>query len=260
MEVNIQRNSIRKNILISLVLLLCIPAFLFIYPSYKVNHETKHQYQTLFAGHANLKKIIEYQDMNYQTTGSYASITPNDDLSKIISNFQTCTTNCSKCEYASTVSKASFTATAKCPEKDNNPNFLGYVRAPLGAHTGIDGYYKKCRATGIYAGNRNLVNTIGPCFEQSNGVVLVVSGNKKRLAVETSPPNAIISINGKLIGKTSSSHNTISSNYGSFFWENPYKEISTIKISKQGYESVESILDWDDFTYSATAILRPLEN
>lgn len=260
MENSVNKKFTKKNALIVILAILCVLAFLIIYPSYQSHGGFRNKHQTLSIGKVNLEKIIEYQDATYQNNGKYYAIMPNDDLAKIVDGFKTCTSNCLPCEYASVVFHNSFTVTTKCSTNNGTSSYLGYVRVPPGEHTGIDGYYKKCLAHGIYAGKRHLINDVGPCYEQSYEIMSVASGNKKSLVIKTYPPNASVSVNGNHIGETSSSHNTISPNYGSFFWADPYAEPTRISISKPGYETLKFPLEWGSFTYTATVVLRPIDN
>jgi len=40
-------------------------------------------------------------------------------------------------------------------------------------------------------------------------------------------------------------------------WSDPYKEPVKIKISKEGFMTVEFKLDWDSYTYTSTVVLEP---
>jgi len=209
---------------------------------------------TLKIGYKNLAALIEYQDRNFQNTGTYKTIEPATDLA-YIKNFESCAENCTPCEYTVKISLHYFTATAKCIEKDGTLSFRGYVRAKPGQHVGIDGHYEKCKSKGIYAQNRYLINTIGPCFKQENDYMFITSGTKKRLVIETLPSDVEIRINNTVFGTSSESHNTTTNNYGSLFISEPVIATNLVTLSKQGYESITFSIDWESYTYKATVVL-----
>lgn len=113
-----------------------------------------------------------------------------------------------------------------------------------------------CAPEGIYAGSRKLVNVVGPCSADSWKTMFVTSGTMKRLAIETLPSNASISIDGVWKGKTTSFHSTISDRYGYFFVADPPKSPINVVVSKEGYSTVSFTLDWNEFTYQATVPLQ----
>jgi hypothetical protein len=145
---------------------------------------------------------------------------------------------------------------AKVPVENNKFDYLGYVRTAPGKQLGVPGAMGICGAGGIYAGSRNLVNTVGPCRANSWKTMFVVSGSKKRLAIETLPSDADISVDGKWIGKTTAFHGTISEKYGYLFLADPPKSPLNVVVSKKGYSTVSFVLDWGDFTYQATVPLK----
>ncbi len=243
--------------LLLIFMLISLVAFNY-YADYQSHKKIFFKHNTLDTGRENLKKIIQYQDWNYQNINSYASFSPEKDLKAEIDNFKICNSDCTPCEYATTTKGSSFTSTAKCTGKDGQPNYIGYVRVAIGEHEGIDGYFKKCTSKGIYAGSRNLINTVGPCFEQTNSSFFVASGSKKRLVVQTFPADAKITVNGQHIGATSSNHNTFSQSYGSYFWLNPFQEAAIITITKPGYKTIRFPLEWGSYTYTAAVVLTEI--
>ncbi len=239
-------------------------------------------FETLSLGKTNLKNIIEYQDSYFQEHGEYVAITPDENLEKIIKNFDICTSACKPCEYATTISHNSFTASVKCniepPFSEwGETYYLGYVRVPPGEHQGVDGYFKKCLGNGIYARIRNRKNIVGEC-DEGEGIfksISVGNNSNRTLDIKTYPANANISVNGNHIGQTSQashSKNTISSSYGSFYWVERYlkpddvnwaelyPEPHIVTISKEGYESIEFPYELDSVNDTITVVLRPLEN
>ncbi len=223
------------------------------------NYKKYQEHQRLSNGKKNLLLLIEAEDKYYSKTGKHLPIKPLSDNIEVKKKLNWRPKfSCPGCEYGVTVSGMAYTATVRCPLNDGTLNYLGFVKTAPGKHEGIDGPFGKCKSEGIYAG-RPLVNTVGPCFKQSHGIMFVISGSKKRLVVKTYPPNASVTVNDVLIGKTSSKHNTISQNYGSFFWAEPHNDPITIKITKMGYHPVKFDLDWDSYTYTAAITLRPKE-
>jgi hypothetical protein len=154
------------------------------------------------------------------------------------------------------VSDLAFTAEVRVRVENQVFNDLGYVRTAPGKQIGIPGKMGICVADGIYAGSRRLVNTIGPCNKDSWRTMVVASGNKKRLAVETFPSDADIFIDGKRVGKTKAFQGSISEKYGYLFVTDPPKAPINVTIKKKGYATVDFGLDWNDCTYRATVPLR----
>ena len=244
----------KGSIFISIILiLLVVVCFLIAWPSFQGYFE----HSRLSKGYKNLLLLIEAEDEYFSKNGYYLPINPSSNISEEKGKLNWCTSNCSSCEYAVTVSGTSFTATVRCPLDDGTFNYLGFVQTPLGKHMGIDGEFGKCKSKGIFTHQRSLVNTVGPCFEQDKGILSIASGTKKRLVVHTFPSHAMITANGNFIGETSSNHKTISPRYGSFFWAEPYAESINIKITKEGFHPVQFQLDWGSYTYTAKVVLRP---
>jgi hypothetical protein len=235
------------------VAILAAMAFMVIYPNY---HDYK-EYKIHSDGLNDLKKLIEAEDAYFQANGKFLAVDSSVDTDKVKRLLNWRSSKSSPCEYSVMVSDRKFTIESKCPLEDGNFNYMGYVRAAPGSETGIDGAYGKCSAKGIYAGSRYLVNDVGPCTEQNKGILSVASGSMKRLVVETYPRDATVFANRVAIGKTSSQHNVLSQNYGSFFWEDPYNEPINIRVSKQGFKPVEFKLNWGSYTYTSTIVLEP---
>jgi len=260
MDKSVNKKTIWKKIAIAIFTILCILVLLIIYPTYHSHKNNHHKYQTLTLGKFNLERIVEQQDVNYQKSGEYFSHAPKYDLANIINGFKICKSDCNPCEYVTTKMEGKFTSTVKCSTQDGKSHYLGYIRVPPGEHLGIDGYFNKCLGLGVYAGSRNFINEIGPCYDDSYEILKIGSGGKKRLVIKTFPPNGSIRANEKYIGNTSSSHNTISPLYGSLFWNEPFNGKVEISISKEGYETVNYPLEWESYTYTSTVVLKPIRD
>lgn len=223
----------------------------------KEHRQAMAEHRLLSDAHSSLEKLIEAEDAHYQARGKYLPVMPGATGANSRAILKWCIDGCPPCEFAVTTGKGGFSASAKCPVSDGQFDYLGYVRTAPGAQTGIDDFFGKCIAAGIYAGSRHLVNTIGPCFDQKSGILTVAAGRLKRLVVVSYTGGANIRANGATIGQTSSQHNVISPSYGSFFWENPLPIPMTIRIEKSGYEPVQFNLDWSSSTYRSAIVLRP---
>jgi len=227
-------------------------AFAILAPNFKGISE----FNKLSDAENNLRKIIEAEDQHYQKTGAYFPLEVDPDNSDVERILGRSNAGCRGCEYAVAVSGLAFTAEVKVPVKNNEFNCLGYVRTAPGKLIGVAGKMGACAPEGIYAGSRKLVNVVGPCSSNSWETMFIASGNMKRLAIETLPSDAEISIDGVWIGKTTPFRSTISENYGYLFVNDPPKSPINVVVSKEGYASVGFFLDWNNYTYQATIPLR----
>lgn len=212
-------------------------------------------FRNLSAAEQNLRKIIEAEDECYQRTGAYfplESDAKNASVKRILGQSYTSSRDD---QYTVGVSGLAFTAEAKVRIKGRD-NYLGYVRTAPGEHRGIVGKIGACDPSGISAGSRNLVNVLGPCRPGSWANMGVVSGTMRRLAIETLPSGADISINGKREGKSGPFRGTISDRYGYFFASDLPESPITVVVSKDGFSPVTFTLDWSTSTYRAAVVLR----
>jgi hypothetical protein len=193
---------------------------------------------TLKYVHDNTVKIVNFEDEFYSNHGHYLAFAPNEIPKELEDELIGCTLFCNPCKYSATVKGDNFTIASECEDLDGKMNYLGYVRASPGAEKGILGYFNKCQEIGIYAVSKNLLNDVGPCYEESFTDLLVVAGSSKKLYLETFPADVEIKVTdayGNIVENEYYSKTDLWSNYGVYLFENlPTGEISVL-AHKKGY-------------------------
>ena len=202
----------------------------------------------------HLISLIEAEDRYYQRKGMYVAVSGSDDIKEQLG---WCETGCGECRYSVTVNGKRFTAEVNCQTSDREQQYLGYVRTEPGELVGIDQSSGTCSAEGIYAGSRYLVNDVGPCRERSWSGMAVVSGSKRHLVIETFPANATVFINGAAFGTSEVNHTSLSPEYGSLYIGEVPENPVMVKVSKEGFVSVEFELSWGSYTHTAAVVLSP---
>jgi len=212
--------------------------------------------QQLLEGKEHLLKLIEAEERFFQVNGKYLPLDTQSDVLEFRRSLNWSRSERKGCDYAVAVSGIAFTVEARCILGNGTENYLGIVRTAPGEGYGIDGKFGKCKAHGIFTETQPLVNVVGPCRKQKGDIISFSTGNRRSLIINTLPSDAIIEVNGTMVGRTDVHLAGTSYSYGTFYWENPAEGLLNITVSKEGFIPINFTVDWAGYTHTEAITLR----